>query len=132
MARYRIPEDQPPLEFELVGKDFKSAKGTPVGAADIDLSIESNNTSLTAEAAGPQRLSEDGNQVILPVRVTAQSATVDMAVASYKATNRDTGNVVAADSDEFIIGPGEASIGTIDSPVPGLTPEEEAPPPPEA
>lgn len=117
LARYRITEDEPAITFDLVGTGFKSGKGSDTGAADIDLSAESNSPGLTAEL-GPQVLSEDGKTVTAPVILTANSATVDMAVVTYKATNRDTGHVVAADSDEFIIGPGEATIGVLDSPVP--------------
>lgn len=126
VARYRIPEDQPPITFDLVGKDFKSAKGSSVGAGDIDLAVESDNPSLLAEM-GAQTVSEDGNEVSAPVTITAQSSSIDMAVVTYRATNRDTGALVAGDSDEFIIGPGEATIGTLDSPVP-LTEEPEPPP----
>lgn len=117
LSRYRIAEDQPAINFELVGTGFKSSKGTETGAGDIDLSVQSNSPGLTA-SLGTQTVSEDGKTVKATVTLTANSPTVDMAVVSYKATNRDTGNVVAADSDEFIIGPGEASIGTLNSPVP--------------
>lgn len=125
VSRYRIPDDQPPIVFVLVGANFTDAKGAPVDAKNIDLSLETTNAAALTGVLGPQTLSDDGLSVSAEVTLTSQSPSVDLAVAAYKATNRVTGNVVAADSDEFIVGPGEANIGTLDSPVP-LTPEPEA------
>lgn len=118
VARYKFDEDQAPVTFDLVFKGGTSAKGTPVGAGDVDLSIASSSGQLMAEL-GPQTLSDDGNEVKATVTLTGQTMPVaELAVVSYAATNRDTGNQVAADTDEFETGPGEVAIGTLDSPVP--------------
>jgi hypothetical protein len=118
VARYKFTEDQEPVSFELIFRGGKSAKGTPVGAGDIDLSVESSSTQLKAELS-PQAVSEDGNEVSATVTLTgADMPVAELAIVSYAATNRDTGNQVAADSDEFETGPGEVAIGELDSPVP--------------
>lgn len=124
MARYILNEDEVannpgPKTFTIVGTGFKSRAGTPVGAQDVDLNIELIGSNMTASVAN-QRLSADGNSVEADVTIEgkAQQPTAELAVLKYSGRNRDTGNEVAADTDEFVTGPGEASIGTIDSPVP--------------
>jgi hypothetical protein len=133
VARYILNEDAVakdpgPKTFPITCKDLKSAAGTPVGAGDIDLAVESSSANVSASIAN-QQLSGDGNSVTADVTIEgqAQQPTAELAVVKYTAKNRDTGNEVAADTDEFETGPGEASIGTIDSPVP-LTPVDEPPP----
>jgi hypothetical protein len=118
MARYKFNADQEPVTFPLVFKGGLDKKGNPVGAGDVDLSIESGSASIVAEL-GQQTLRDDGNEVKADVTLSGgPMAVADLAVVTYKAKNRDTGNVVAADSDEFETGPGEVAIGTLDSPVP--------------
>ncbi len=125
VVRYRVPADSPDIVYTLAGNSFQDSEGNPTGAADIDLSIEVSNPAALTVTLGPQAVSVDGNEVTAEVTIHVESPQVDAAVLGYKATNRDTGAVVAFDSDEFIVGPGEASVGTLDSPVP-LTPEPEA------
>ena len=124
MARYRLNEDAVsgdpgPKTFIIIGTGFKSAAGTQVGANDIDLSVELTGSNMSASLAN-QRLSDDGLSVMADVTIegNAQQPTAELAVLKYSAKNRDTGSEVAADTDEFETGPGEATIGTIDSPVP--------------
>lgn len=118
MARYKFTEDQDPVSFPLVFTGGHSKKGTAVGAADVDLTVESSIAAITAEISN-QKLSDDGNSVSADVTLTGGTMEqADLAVVTYKATNRDTGNVIAADTDEFETGPGEVAIGTLDSPVP--------------
>jgi hypothetical protein len=127
MARYKFNEDQEPVSFTLVFRGGTSKKGTAVGAGDVDLAASSSSPQLLAEI-GPQSLSADGKEVSAPVTLTGQSMpNSELAVVTYTATNRDTGNQVAADVDEFETGPGEVAIGTLDSPVP-LNAIEEPPP----
>lgn len=118
MARYKFNEDQEPVSFTLVFRGGQTKKGTAVGAGDIDLAVSSSSAQLLAEI-GPQTLSEDGNEVSAPITLTGQTMpNAELAVVTYTATNRDTGNQAAADVDEFETGPGEVAIGTLDSPVP--------------
>lgn len=118
MSRYRVPATQDNVTFELVGSNFKDAEGNEASAANIDLTVQSTNEGAVGASIGPGVVSEDGKTVSATVTLTFGSPSVDMATVEYKATNRNTGAVVAGDSDEFIVGPGEASIGTLDSPVP--------------
>lgn len=118
VARYKFNEDQDDVTYDLIFRGGQTRRGTSVGAGDVDLTAESNNAGLMASIEN-QTLSEDGNEVKATVRLSGgQMPNADLAVVTYKATNRDNGNVLAADSDEFEIGPGEVVIGTLDSPVP--------------
>lgn len=125
VARYRLNEDEVaanpgPKTFTIVGRGFKSAAGTAVGAGDVDLSVDLGEAvNMTASIAN-QRLSDDGNEVMADVTIegNAQQPTAQLAVLKYAGKNRDTGNEVCADTDEFETGPGEATIGEMDTPVP--------------
>jgi hypothetical protein len=118
LMRYRFNEDQTPVSFELEVKDLRSAKGSPVGAQGIELSAESSSEQLQVEV-GPTVLSEDGNSCTAPISITGGSMpTTELVTVTYHAKNTDTGSDVAGDSDEFVTGPGEPTIGTIGSPVP--------------
>lgn len=125
VARYRLNEDEVaanpgPKTFTIVGRGFKSAAGTPVGAGDIDLSVDLGSAANMTASLSNQRLSDDGNEVQADVTIegNASQPTAELAVLKYSGKNRDTGNEVCADTDEFETGPGEATIGEMDTPVP--------------
>ena len=124
MARFKVAADNPDITIELSGSGFTDSEGNPTGAADIDLSVESSNAEVLEATLSGQTVSADGQTVTAQVALHFGAASPDMAALAYKATNRDTSALVAAGSDEFIVGAGEASVGTISSNVP-LTPEPE-------
>lgn len=125
VARYRVPADLPDFEYEIVGRNFTDSEGNPTHARDVDLSLDVANEAAITATLGEQTVSEDGNEVRVPVRAHVESPSADMGVLMYKATNRNTGEVIAADSDEFIVSAGAARLGTLESDIPGLTPEPE-------
>ena len=122
MATFKVGADNPDITIELSGSDFTDSEGNPTGAGDIDLSVESSNPDVLEATLSGQSVSADGNTVTAQVNLHFGASSPDMAALAYKANNRDTGALVAAGSDEFIVGAGEASVGSITSSVP-LTPE---------
>jgi len=124
MARFKVAADNPDFDIQLVGGGFTDSEGNPTGAGDIDLGAESSNGDVLEITVGDQALSEDGQSVATLVHVHVGTSSPDMVALAYTAKNRDTGAVVAAGSDEFLVNAGEASVGTVTSNVP-LTPEAE-------
>ena len=122
MATFKVAADNPDIVIELSGTGFTDSEGNPTGAGDIDLSVESSNNDVLEATLSGQTVSDDGQTVTAQVNLHFGAASPDMAALAYKANNRDTGALVAAGSDEFIVGAGEASVGSITSTVP-LTPE---------
>lgn len=127
VARYRVPADLPDFEFELIGRNFTDSEGHPTHAKDVDLQLDIANEEAISATLGEQTLSDDGNEVRALVRAHVESPSADMGVLMYKAVNRNDGSLIAADSDEFIVSAGAAKVGTLQSDIPGLTPEPEEP-----
>jgi hypothetical protein len=123
MATFKVGADNPDIEIALTGSGFMDSDTppNPTGAGDIDLSVESSNPDAVSASISGQTLSDDGNSVSATVAVHFGAPATDVATLTYRATNRDTGLVVAAGSDDFTVQVGEAGIGTITSTVP-LTP----------
>jgi len=122
VARFRVPADNPDFTIELTGSGFTDSENNPTGAGDIDFAVESSNPDAVSVSLSDQKLSEDGQSITANVAVHVGAPAADAAAINYKATNRDTGALVASGSDEFIVQAGEASVGAITSSVP-LTPE---------
>ena len=122
VARFKVPADNPDFQIQLTGSGFTDSEGNPAGAGDIDLAVESSNPDAVAVSVADQKVSDDGQSVTATVSVHVGAPAADAAAVNYKATNRDTGALVASGADEFIVQAGEASVGTITSSVP-LTPE---------
>ncbi len=120
MATFKVGADNPDIQIALTGSGFMDSDTppNPVGAGDIDLSVESSNPDAVSAALSGQTLSDDGNSVSATVDVHFGAPASDIATLTYRATNRDTGLVVAAGTDDFIVQVGEAGIGTITSSVP--------------
>ena len=123
MARFIVPADQPDFVIQLNATGFKDAEGNDADAKDIDLTVDNSNPAAISGTVSDQTLSEDGKSVSAKVSVHVGAPSADLGVLAYKATNRDTGALVAAGSDEFIVNAGEAATGTVNSSVP-LTPTE--------
>ncbi len=124
MASFKVGSDNPDITITLTGSGFMDSDTppNPVGAADIDLSVESSNPDAVTATLSNQALSDDGLSVTADVAVHFGAPATDVATLTYRATNRDTDAVVAAGSDDFLVQVGEAAIGTVVSTVP-LTPE---------
>jgi len=124
MATFKVGADNPDIEIGLVGSGFMDSDTppNPTGAGDIDLSVESSNPDTVSASISGQTLSDDGQSVSATVAVHFGAPATDVATLTYRATNRDTGLVVAAGTDDFTVQVGEAGIGTVVSTVP-LTPE---------
>lgn len=124
MATFKVAADNPDIVISLAGTDFMDSDTppNPTGAGDIDLSVESSAPDVVGATLSNQVLSADGNTVTADIAVHFGAAATDVATLTYRATNRDTGAIVAAGSDDFTVQVGEAGIGTVTSTVP-LTPE---------
>ena len=123
MATFKVGADNPDITIRLTGSGFvdNDTPPNPVGAADIDLSVESSAPDTVSASISEQTVSDDGNSVTANVAVHFGAPASDIAVLTYRATNRDTGLVVAAGTDEFQVQAGEAALGQLTSNVP-LTP----------
>lgn len=129
MSRYKFNADQAPVTFDINLTDVKDSHGNPASLEGIELIAYSESEQLTAEVSN-QHVSEDGLTLTGTITLTGEEMTHnELAVVTYIAKNQDTGEQIAADTDEFETGPGEATIGQLSTPVP-LTPVEEAAPAP--
>lgn len=124
MATFKVGADNPDITIRLTGSGFvdNDTPPNPVGAGDIDLSVESSAPDTVSASITEQTVSDDGNSVSANIAVHFGAPASDIAVLTYRATNRDTGLVVAAGTDEFVVTAGEAALGQLTSNVP-LTPE---------
>jgi hypothetical protein len=118
MASFIVGASNPDIQIQLAATDFKDDEGNAVDASDIDLSVESSNTDALTATLSSQTLSDDKLTVSGVVDVHFGAPATDIAILTYRATNRDTSLVVAAGSDEFTVQAGEAAIGTVTSNVP--------------
>lgn len=122
MAKFKVGADNSDIVIELTGGSFTDDEGNPTDASDIDLSVESSNPDAVSASLTEQTLSDDSKSVSAKVAVHFGAPATDIAVLTYRATNRDTDAVVAAGTDEFTVEVGEAALGSVTSKVP-LTPE---------
>ncbi len=120
MATFKVGASNPDIQIQLSGSGFVDDEGNPAGAGDIDLSVESSNPDAVSATLSGQGVTADTVNATVDVHFGAPAS--DIAVLTYRATNRDTGTIVAAGTDEFIVEAGEATLGTVTSSVP-LTPE---------
>lgn len=128
--RFKFDEDNDQVDFTVRVGDLKTAHGHAVGAGDIDITAESTVPESVASEISDQQLSEDGMSV--SARASLQAGDMSqsgIAVVTVKATNRDTGVLVAFGSAELVYGPGEAAIGNISMDIPLEEVEEPTPTP---
>lgn len=128
MSTFKLPADQPDFEIELSIEGGEDSEGHPTTLEDIDIVVENSNEAAFVGTLVSQTLSDDKNSIKAIVGAHVADPSPDLGVVAYKAINRDTGNLVGAGSDEFLIGAGEvARVAKITSTVP-FTPEPAAPP----
>lgn len=129
MSTFKLPADQPDFEIELNISGGEDSEGHPTSLEDLDLIVENSNEAAFVGTLVSQTLSDDKNSIKAIVGAHVADPSPDLGVVAYKAINRDTGKLVGAGSDEFLIGAGELAVAKITSTVP-FTPEPVVEPPP--